>query len=46
VCNEDARPIVSSEINKELAELIRACWQKEAKERPDFKKIVEQLKED
>ncbi len=43
ILEEKYRPEVSNEINKEIAELIRACWDSEINKRPSSDKILSVL---
>lgn len=43
IVNDKARPKIPESVNSHLSHLIRVCWQNDAINRPDFKKIGEFL---
>jgi len=45
VATKNLRPVIPTDISKELAELIQRCWDDNPKERYDFKDLVEVFEE-
>ena len=43
VVQDDFRPEITKEFNKDIAELIRICWESNPQLRPDFKTIIKRL---
>jgi hypothetical protein len=46
VLTEDARPKISDDIDRDVAVIIRLCWQNDAEKRPNFSSIYGKLKDD
>lgn len=44
IVKEKLRPIIPSDVPRDFAQLIRACWNDAYKERPSFFRIVDKLK--
>ncbi len=43
VCDEKARPPISSTVNKEIVHLIEHCWEQAAEHRPTMEQVIHEL---